>query len=72
MILLTILAVFTHILSIRWASLVAQMVKNPVAVRETWVQSLGWKDSFLLHYAMVTHPLTKLMMAESLEAVDQM
>ena len=23
---------------------VAQMVKNPPAKRETWVQSLGWKD----------------------------
>ena len=27
-----------------WASLVAQMVKNLPALRETWVQSLGWKD----------------------------
>ena len=27
-----------------WASLVAQFVKNPSAVRETWVQSLGWED----------------------------
>ena len=26
------------------ASLVAQPVKNPLAVRETWVQSLGWED----------------------------
>ena len=26
------------------ASLVAQMVKNLLAVWETWVQSLGWKD----------------------------
>ena len=26
-----------------WASLVAQMVKNPPAMRETWVQSLGGK-----------------------------
>ena len=23
---------------------VAQLVKNPPAMRETWVQSLGWKD----------------------------
>ena len=22
----------------------AQLVKNPPAMRETWVQSLGWKD----------------------------
>ena len=27
-----------------WASLVAQLVKNPPAVLETWVRSLGWKD----------------------------
>ena len=26
-----------------WASLVAQLVKNPPAVRETWVRSLGWE-----------------------------
>ena len=26
------------------ASLVAQMVKKPPAVRESWVQSLGWED----------------------------
>ena len=26
------------------ASLVAQQVKNPSAMRETWVQSLGWED----------------------------
>ena len=28
----------------RWASLVAQLVKNPPAMWETWVRSLGWKD----------------------------
>jgi len=27
-----------------WASLAAQLVKNPPAMQETWVQSLGWKD----------------------------
>ena len=27
-----------------WASLVAQLVKNPPAMWETWVQSLGWED----------------------------
>ena len=27
-----------------WASLVAQLVKNPPAMRETPVQSLGWED----------------------------
>ena len=27
-----------------WASLVVQQVKNLPAMRETWVQSLGWED----------------------------
>ena len=27
-----------------WASLVAQLVKNPPAIQETWLQSLGWED----------------------------
>ena len=27
-----------------WVSLVAQLVKNPPAVRETWVLSMGWED----------------------------
>ena len=27
-----------------WAFLVAQLVKNLPAMRETWVQSLGWED----------------------------
>ena len=26
-----------------WASLTTQLVKNPPAMRETWVGSLGWK-----------------------------
>ena len=26
------------------ASLVTQLVKNPPAMRETWVQFLGWED----------------------------
>ena len=28
-----------------WASLVAQLVKNPPAMREAWVRFLGWEDS---------------------------
>ena len=27
-----------------WVSLVAQLVKNPPAIQETWVSSLGWED----------------------------
>ena len=26
-----------------WTSLVSQVVKNPPAIRETWVPSLGWE-----------------------------
>ena len=34
-------------------SLVAQTAKNPSAMRETWVRSLGWKDP--LEEGMATH-----------------
>ena len=36
-----------------WASLVAQLVKNPPAMWETWVRSLGWEDP--LEKEMATH-----------------
>ena len=26
------------------ASLIAQLVKNPIAMQETWILSLGWED----------------------------
>ena len=39
-----------------WASLVAQMVKNLPAMRETWVWSLGWEDP--LQEGMATHSST--------------
>ena len=32
----------------------AQMIKNLVAMQETWVQSLGWEDP--LEKGMATHP----------------
>ena len=35
------------------ASLVAQMVKKPPAMQETWVRSLGWEDP--LEEGMATH-----------------
>ena len=35
------------------ASLMAQLVKNPPAVWETWVRSLGWEDP--LEKGMATH-----------------
>ena len=37
------------------ASLVAQLVKNPPAMWETWVRSLGWEDS--LEKGMATHSI---------------
>ena len=36
-----------------WASLLAQLVKNPPAMREAWVQSLGCEDP--LEEGMATH-----------------
>ena len=39
-----------------WASLVAQLIKNPPAMRETWVRSLGWEDP--LEKGMATHSST--------------
>ena len=36
-----------------WVSLVAQMGKNPPAMWETWVPSLGWEDP--LEEGMATH-----------------
>ena len=35
-------------------SLVAQLVKNPPAMWETWVRSLGWEDP--LEEVMAAHP----------------
>ena len=36
-----------------WASLVAQSVKNPLAMQDTWIQFLGWEDP--LEDSMATH-----------------
>ena len=42
-----------ELLANEWASLVAQLVKNLPAMRETWVRSLGWEDP--LKEDMATH-----------------
>ena len=54
-VLITIYTVLGLISSLEmiWASRVAQTVKNLPAVRETWVQSLGWEDP--LEEGMATH-----------------
>ena len=36
-----------------WASLVAQLIKNLPAMRDTWVRSLGWEDT--LEKGKATH-----------------
>ena len=36
-----------------WASLMAQMVKNPSAIVRTWVQPVAWEDP--LEEGMATH-----------------
>ena len=38
-----------------WASLVAQLVKNPPAMWKTWVQSLDWEDA--LEKGKATHSI---------------
>ena len=45
--------VISYPLQYLWVSLMAQTVKNPSAMQETWVQSLGWED--LLEEGMATH-----------------
>ena len=37
-----------------WSYLVAQLVKNPPAMWETWVRTLSWEDR--LEKGKVTHP----------------
>ena len=43
-------------MTLHWASLIAQTVKNLPAMQETWVQSLGHKDP--LEEVMATHSST--------------
>ena len=39
-----LLQIASSSLTLLWASLVAQLVKNPLAISETWVWPLGWED----------------------------
>ena len=48
-----IIQFFSSAFRVFGASLVAQMVKNPPAMQETWVRSLGRED--LLKKGMATH-----------------
>ena len=42
-----------------WTSLVAQLVKNPSAMQETWVQSLGWEDPLENSMDCIVHGVAK-------------
>ena len=42
-----------YTLQYSWAFLLAQMVKNPPTMWETWVRSLGWEDP--LEEGIATH-----------------
>ena len=48
-----------------WASLVAQRLKHLPAMRESWVQSLGWKDPLdegngnPLQYSCLENPMER-------------
>ena len=44
---------FKGIFRLPWASLVAQLVKNPPTMQETWVRSLGLEES--LEKGKATH-----------------
>ena len=48
------MARFIYNYTYMWTSLVAQLGENPPAVRETWVQSLGWENP--LEKGKATHP----------------
>ena len=51
-----------------WASLVAQLVKNPPAMQETWVWSLGWED--LLEKEEKGYPLQYSGLEKSMDSID--
>ena len=42
-----------EVLTFLGAPLIVQLVKNPLAMQEIWVQSLGWEDS--LEKGKTTH-----------------
>ena len=50
-----LLTVIPRVLKLIRASLIAQLVKNPLAMRETWVRSLGWEDP--LEKGKATHSI---------------
>ena len=56
-----------YILQYSWASLVAQLVKNPPAMQETWVGSLGWEDP--LENGKAAYPLQYSGLENSMDCI---
>ena len=52
---------------IKWASLVAQLVKNPPAMWDIWVQSLGWEDP--LEKGTATHSSIVACLENSMDCI---
>ena len=57
--------IYTYIYIHIRASLLAQLVKNPAAMRETWVRFLGWKEP--LEKGKATHSSIPIKETKSLE-----
>ena len=59
-----------HIVKAR-ASLVAQLVKNPPAMQETWAQSLGWEDPLEKEKDIPFFPLLYSGLENSMDCIVQ-
>ena len=64
-----------HFACQQWASLIAQLVKNPPAMRETWVQSLGWEDPLekgkATHSSILAWRIPRTVQSTGLQRVGQ-
>ena len=60
---------YAHPTTVR-GSLVAQLVKNPPAMQETWVRSLGWEDP--LETGKATHSSVLAWGCKELDTTEQL
>ena len=58
------------VLGVIRAPLIAQLVKNPPAMRDTWVQSLGWEDA--LEKGKATHSIWTSLIAHLVKNLPAM
>ena len=65
-----------YLLQYSWASLVVQLVKNPPAVWETWVRSLGWEDplkkGIVTHYSILAWRIPRTLQSMGSQRVRQL